>query len=478
MISLRPHQVEAETNLRRAYRGGARAVLMTMPCGAGKTTSFISVARQAAERGRKTLVLVHRQELLMQASRRMDAMGVEHGLIARGVTPSHEKIQVASVQTLIRRLDRMDYSPDLLVVDEAHHAVPGNMWGKVLSHYGNAKILGCTATPERLDGKGLGVEAGGFFDSMVLGPSAKELIAQGYLSQPVVYAPSVVDTSSIHITRGDYVASELEELMSNPRITGDAINHYRKIAHQQPAIVFSPSVRHAEIMADLFQRAGYRAASIDGTLDDKTRKDRIADLGNGALHVLTSCEIVSEGTDIPVVSVGILLRPTKSLGMFIQQTGRVMRPAPGKTRALILDHVGNVLMHGMPDEDREWSLAGKKKKGRDEKSENPVRQCENCFRVHKPAPACPYCGYIYPKNERPEIEQVDGELEVINPEILNQLRHRDGDESVKKNRRLEVQRARTLPELQQLGMERGYKNPRGWAYHVMQARSRGDHYVE
>lgn len=478
MIRLRPYQVEAEANLRSAYRCGAKAVLLVMPCGAGKTTTFISAAKQAAERGRKTLVLVHRQELLMQASRRMDDMGVAHGLIARGITHSHDEIQVASVQTLIRRLDRMAYSPDLIILDEAHHAVPGNMWGTVLSHYGQAKILGCTATPKRLDGRGLGVEAGGFFDSMVLGPSARDLIAQGYLSQPVVYAPSVVDTSGIHVARGDYVAAELEELMSNPRITGDAVRHYRKNAHQQPAIVFSPSVKHAEIMADLFKRAGYQAASIDGTLDDKTRKGRIADLGNGGLHVLTSCEIISEGTDIPVVSVGILLRPTKSLGMFVQQTGRVMRPAPGKTHALIFDHVGNVLMHGMPDEDREWSLAGNEKKKREEREENPIRQCEKCYRVHKPAPVCPYCGYIYPKNERPEIEQVDGELEVINPEILGHLRRADGDEVTKKHRRLEVQRAKTLPDLCKLGTERGYKNPRGWAYHVMQARSRGDYYVE
>jgi DNA or RNA helicases of superfamily II len=171
MVQLRDYQHKAEHDIREAYRRGYRAPVLVMPTRSGKTVLFVDIARRASERGTKVLVLVHRQELLAQTSRAMDAFGVEHGLIARGISHSLGlmNVQVASVQTLVRRIGRFSWRPDLIVVDEAHHAIAGNTWGTILHHFSGARILGCTATPERYDGHGLGVGSGGFFDCMVAG---------------------------------------------------------------------------------------------------------------------------------------------------------------------------------------------------------------------------------------------------------------------------------------------------------------------
>lgn len=457
-IQLREYQQSAATAIRVSFSTGHRAPLLVAPCGAGKTVTFAYIAQRAAERGNNTLILVHRQELLRQASRTLSTFHVEHGLIARGMTFYRHPVQVASVQTLVRRLHMLRWKPDLIIVDEAHHALGKNTWGNVLSHYSGAKILGVTATPERLDGRGLGTAADGFFDDLILGPSVSNLISLGYLSPPVIYAPNSVDLSGVHIRAGDYITSELTAAVDKPTITGSAVDHYRKYANREPAVAFCCSIAHAEHVAEQFRTSGYHAATIDGKLDDRSRRQRISDLGSGALNVLTSCEIISEGFDLPVVSVGIMLRPTQSLAMFIQQTGRAMRPYPGKTRALILDHTGGIYRHGLPDDEREWTLSGKKRSAKKTSDEStfPVRQCEQCYHVHRPAPSCPKCGFTYPVQSR-ELDEVDGELQQIDPAEVRRAQKR------------EQAMAKTLDDLKRIERERGYK--RGWAHYVYAARS-------
>lgn len=402
------------------------------------------------------MILVHRAELLRQTSETLTAFEVPHGLIASGVPETDEAVQVASVQTLVRRLSRMKWAPTLIVVDEAHHATATTGHGQVLKHFADARVLGVTATPERLDGQGLGIEAGGFFDELVMGPTVAELVELGHLSRPVVFAPpGTVDLSGIKTVAGDFSKGELAAAMDRPVITGSAVTHYRKHCDGAPAIAFCASVKHAEHVAEAFRAAGYSAASIDGTLDADTRAQRIADLGSGALHVLTSCEIVSEGTDIPRVSAAILLRPTQSLGLYLQQVGRALRPFPGKERAVILDHVSNCHRHGLPDDDRQWSLDSKPRRQRKQDDDaDPVKQCSECFAVHKPAPICPSCGYVYPVKAR-EIEQVDGSLEEVK---------RIAREKAKQ----EQSKAQTLEDLQRIAAARGYKP--AWAEHVYKAR--------
>ena len=461
-LKLRPYQTDIVDSLRSAFRAGCTAPLLQAPTGSGKTVIFAYITESAANRGNRVMILVHRQELLRQSSDALDYIGVDHGLIAPGKTYSFDNVQIASVQTLVRRLDSTP-APDLIVIDEAHHTAAGS-WSKVLTRYcsngSKTKLLGVTATPQRLDGKGLGRESGGFYDRLVQGPTVQYLIDQGFLSKPVVYAPPTgVDLTDLHSRYGEYIAKELSDRVDKPKITGCAVSHYQRICPDAPAIAFCVSVNHAEHVAEQFRAAGVLSESIDGTLHDTVRKDRIAALSDGRIKVLTSCEIVSEGTDIPIVTTAILLRPTQSMGLHLQQCGRVLRPHPDKKFSIILDHVGNSFRHGLPDEEREWSLDyedRKKRKKSDSEIAMPYTQCEKCYRVYSSASrVCPECGHEREIEER-EVEQVDGELEEIDKAAL------------KRARRQEIANAKSLEELEAYGASMGYK--KGWAFHIHRSR--------
>lgn len=453
---LRPYQADAVSNLRGAYASGKRAPLFVLPTGGGKTFVFTYVSQQSVARGKSVCILVHRQELLLQASRSLREMGVPHGLISPRFPRNNEPVQIASVQTLIRRLKRHPEHFDLIVIDEAHHAVAGS-WRKIIDLMPNAKILGVTATPIRTDGQGLN----DVFDDLVIGSSMSSLIDMGYLVRPIVYAPpTAVDLTGVRKRGGDFDQTQLADRMDKPTITGSAVEHYKKLCPFKPAIAFCASVAHAQHVAEQFKAAGFRARSIDGTMTDAERRNAIEDLGNGGLHVLTSCDIVSEGTDIPVVEAAILLRPTQSTGLYIQQVGRALRSSPGKTRAIILDHVGNVLRHGMPDEMRDWTLDGiaKQQHANDNEPDISVKQCEKCFACFKPSPVCPQCGHVHTIKER-QVEETEGELQEVDPAEI---------EAMRRKQRQEIGKARTLEELQKIAKERGYS--KGWAYHIHKAR--------
>jgi superfamily II DNA or RNA helicase len=455
---LRPYQIDIVEKLRHSYRTGHHAPLLQAPTGSGKTVIFAYITEAAAKLGNSVLILVHRQELLNQTSRALFDIGVPHGLIAPGRTSSHEQVQVASVQTLVRRLGKYP-KQSLIVIDECAHAVASS-WVKILNYYSDSRLLGVTATPARLDNRGLGVHVGGFFDDLVNGPTPKELIQAGYLSRPVVYAPqSGLDMTGIHKRFGDYVTSEMSDIMDKPKITGCAVTQYNKICPGVPAIAFCASVKHAEHTAEQFNNAGIPATSIDGKMSDAERLDCINGLGNGKYLLLASCEIVSEGTDIPIVTAAIMLRPTASTSLYLQQAGRCLRPHPSKTESYILDHVGNVFRHGLPDDDREWSLDGGCETTKKDAEKNPYIQCESCYFVFmKTEKCCPKCGYERPIQSR-EIEQVDGDLVKLQEEEKRRFRI---------NKRREIGQAKTLEALEGIERQRGYK--RGWAYHVYNAR--------
>lgn len=454
-LTLRPYQMDAVTDLRKQYMRGMRAPMLVAPTGSGKTCIFSYIAEQASLKGNSVFILVHRQELLRQSSRQLSEIGLPHGRVAPGNTMTKDRIQVASVQTLVRRLDKYK-EPDLIIIDECHHTTAGS-WRKIITSYPNAKLLGVTATPCRLDGNGLGIKSGGVFDALVYGPTLRELIDAGYLSQPIVYAPPTsIDITDVKIQGGDFEKGELEKRMDKPVITGSAVEHYRKLCNGVPAIAFCSSVAHAIHVAEQFNVNGYTALSIDGTMKDDERKHAIEMLSNGKINVLTACDIVSEGTDIPVVGAAILLRPTVSMSLFLQQCGRALRSYPGKTHTVILDHVGNCLRHGLPDQDREWSLEGdpKKKKKKEALDDVKVKQCNICYFVHPPAPACPACGHVYIVVAK-QIEEQEGELKQLTDEKI----------FLKKRR---IAMARTLEELEEIAKELGYKH--GWAWNVWSAR--------
>lgn len=447
-MRLRGYQQQAIDDLRNAYRAGCRAPLLCLPTGGGKTVIFSAIAQSAVARGREVLILVHRRELLHQASRKLTDIGLDHGLIAAGIAQSNQPVQVASVQTLVRRLPTMDWQPSLIIIDEAHHASAGS-WQRVLDYWPDAFRLGVTATPCRLDGRGLASA----FDQLVLGPSVSDLISAGFLSPARIYAPPVVaDLTGLRRRAGDYAADQAATAMDRPTVTGDAIAHYTRLASGQRAIAFCCSIDHACHVAASFNAAGISAATLLGNTPD--RDAVVAAFDAGSVQILVTVDVVSEGFDIPAASCAILLRPTQSLGLYLQQVGRVLRPAPGKSAAIVLDHVGNVHRHGFPDDLREWSLAEGTRRATGTAAPS-VRTCPECFAAFKPAPICPVCGTACASIKSRKIQQLAGELTELRRDAIRSTRREQG-------------RARTLPQLLALAKERGYSP--GWAYRIYHAR--------
>ena len=451
-MTLRPYQNQLANDIRAAFGSGANRPLAVSPTGSGKTVLFSYITSQVLKRGSRVIIVAHRREILDQISATLKRVGVPHGFIQAGKSTSNQPAMVASIQTLARRLDTIP-APDLVIIDEAHHAV-SKSYVQMFAAWPTAKFIGVTATPERLDGKGLGA----MFDRMVMGPSVQWLIDNGFLAQPVYYAPrEVVDLSQVHTVAGDFDRSEAEEIVDTPRITGDAVTHYVRFCNRQRAVAFCISVAHAQHVADTFNSCGIPSASIDGTLDPEVRKQRVEDLTAGKILVLTSCELISEGFDLPAVNAAILLRPTYSLSLHLQQLGRALRPYPGKTNAIILDHVGNCLRHGLAEQERDWDLSGREKRLK-KSSLVETKQCSKCFAIFA-GTVCPQCGSQREIATR-EIEEVDGELQRLSIE----------DISKKREERREEAKCKTLEDFRALAKLRGYKL--GWAFFRWQARQR------
>jgi DNA repair protein RadD len=452
-IQMRPYQNTLIERARANFMAGRRSQLLVLPTGGGKTVCFSYMAGRAVEKGLRVWILAHRVELLDQISRTLREFAVPHGVIAPGYIGDRRKpVQVASVFTLARRIDRYE-KPDLIIVDEAHHAISASTWGRVITAFPDAKLLGVTATPIRLSGEGLG----DLFETMVQGPTMRELIELGALSPYRLFAPAGVDLSGVHTRMGDFVRGEIEAAMDKPSITGDAVVHYRKLAPGRRAVAFCVSVEHAVHVAEQFRGAGISAQAIDGGMDRALRASVLAEFSAGRIQVIASCDLISEGFDVPAIEAAILLRPTQSLGLYLQQVGRALRTFPGKTEAVILDHAGNVKRHGLPDEERVWSLDGSAKKKGAQKSEVPVKTCGSCFAtVHAAATHCA-CGFAFPVQKR-EVEQVEGELQEI--DLATAVRMR----------RQEQGKAQTEADLVEIGRKRGMRRPELWARHVMRAR--------
>ncbi len=440
-VFLRDYQEAAKADVRAAMRVHRR-VCLVMPTGAGKTVTFCSIGAMVWSRGMRCYLGAHRIEIVLQIAAALRAEGVRYGIIAPGYPETSAPVQVFMVQTMVHRLARYP-RPDFLVLDECHHAVATG-YQKLLAYWDGIFTLGVTATPARLDGKGL-ADA---FDTMVLGPSMAELMARGYLCRYSYFAPPIVaDLDKLRTRAGDYTSAEAAAAMDQRSVTGDAEAHYRKMLGGRPAIAFCSSVEHAEHVAEGFRARGWKAASVDGSMDAGRRAALISAIGDGRLNVLASCDIISEGTDIPVVQGAIMLRPTLSTVIYMQQSGRVLRPKKDGSRAVILDHVGNVLRHGLPDAAREWSLTASPKRAQ----AAAVRSCPACYLAFAPAPRCPGCGRVFvaPSAARVAAKQVAGELREVgeNPLATGDLKAL-------------LRRAHTRADIQAIADARGYKP--GW----------------
>lgn len=453
-----------------------QSVLVVAPTGAGKTIIFSYIASGAARNGNAVTILVHRDFLLEQTSKALTEFGVPHDIIAPGHRSTGQLIQVASVNTLVRRLDSWTV-PRLLVIDEAHHTVAGT-WLKIADWLPpTTRILGVSATPERLDGRGLGRAVGGIYDVMVEGPQVSWLCqtlnpATGmtYLTQPIVYAPpnmveicnqlDAVPTNKM----GEWLIDDMSELLDTPTITGKAVEQYIKHGQGMPGVAFCFSVDHARHVAQQFAQGGIPASHIDGTMPKHERQTLINSLETGRIKILTSCNLISEGFDLPKIGVAILLRPTKSLSMYLQQVGRALRPFPGKQNSIILDHVGNAARHGLPDDDRVWDLNSERKRKSKREAEINIKLCKKCYQVLRSnASKCQTCGTEVEIQAAPpnQIEEVEGDLV---PVISG------SKQAEKLARKAKVGQARTFEQLVKVGIEFGFRNPRGWAQHILEWR--------
>lgn len=464
MINLYDDQIELIEGIRSELRAGNQSVLAVASTGFGKTVVSAYMAKEAAARGNRVWFLCHLKNLLTQTSQAFWSMHIEHGLIASGKRISKMPVQVGTIGTAVRRLDSME-APDLLILDEAHLAMAAT-WLKIVE-WAKARgtvIVGNSATPERLDGKGLGY----IFDSMVEARPMRWLIENDRLSDYVVYSTrEPLDTSGLKTRAGDFATDQVEELMNKPKLIGDAAKHWKKYANGLRTIAYCATIKHSKATAALFNDAGIPAIHVDGETPEAELKDAIRGFADGRYMVLCNVQLMTTGFDLSAqvnrdvpIEACIILRPTQSVALYMQMVGRALRRKPRP--AVILDHAGCVLRHGLPDDDREWSLEGRKKRSRRASDEEPdvsVQQCQQCFAMFRPGPAtCPSCGAVLQKMAQRENEVEDGELIKVDVEAF------------RREQRREQGQAKGLRELVALGMRRGMKNPSGWAANVLCAR--------
>lgn len=468
-LELRDYQALDLSRIRQELKQ-VRRVCYVLPTGGGKTATASYMLNGAAHRKLDGWFVVHRRELAYQTSEALQRYGIPHGIVAAGerLEPWHH-IQLVLIGSLRSRLKYLR-PPKLIVPDEAHHA-RAKMWDEMFALFPDAKIVGLTATPQRLDGKGLHKH----FDRLVIGPEMRQLIDLGYLSDYRLFMPPPPKLDGVETVAGDWNKEQLKAALERSTIVGDAVTEYTKHAAHQRAIVRSIDIQFSIEVAQKFREAGYKAVHIDGGFDKITRRNIFRDYRSGEIELLSQVELAGEGVDIPGIVVGIDLRPTKSLTMAKQYWGRTLRKFPGKDKAILLDHAGNVMQHGFPDDVIEWSLEDRKTK----RAAPKLFICEACYGVFNVRHRyCPECGHEMYRpgmgGGRVRPDEVDGHLHEITAEEMAAKRAKDAEQQAKNRQKFDEKRemraATTLAELEELGRKRGYKD--GWAKHVFEARQR------
>ena len=442
MTTLRPFQQDVKSRILTAWSSGSRNVLAVLPTGGGKTVIFSSIM---ADYQGASVAIAHRQEIVTQISVALARNGVRHRIIgpasiARTCTSLHlaetsrnyidpsNRCAVAGVDTLIRMnpSDPWFARVGLVVQDEAHHLLATNKWGKAAAMFPNAYGLGVTATPCRADGNGLGRHADGVMDAMVLGPSMRDLIADGWLSEYRIFAPpSDIDLSGVTLSAsGDFSPPKLAVAVHKSHIVGDVVKHYLKIAPGKLGITFCVDVEAATEQAAAFRNNGVPAEVVSAKTPDMLRASILRRLRNRELLQVVNVDLFGEGFDLPAIEVISMARPTASYSLFCQQFGRSLRLMEGKLNAIIIDHVGNVHRHGLPDAPRVWTLDRRERRTRGTaEGVIPTRTCGECASAfERIRTECPFCGWIPEPSGRSRPEEVDGDLYELSPEALAALR--------------------------------------------------------
>lgn len=344
----------------------------------GKSYIMAAIAESANEKGNHVLILAHRNSLIEQHKELFENLELNNNLT-----------RIESVFTEVRHLGEHGIV-DLIIIDEAHIS-GASSYRKVCEYYNCKRVL-FTATPARLDGKPLDLA-----DTIVMGISAKELIKRGQISDYDYYAPNLdIDFSDVRKNCGDYNTQDLENKMSVKRIYGDILKYYNLLGKGEQAIAYCININHSKQVCEMFNKNEILAKHMDATTPEKERQEIMNEFKEHKFRILCNCNLISEGITLPSANVGLLLRPTLSLPLYIQQACRVLTPVEGK-KAIIIDYVGNVFRHGMPTQDRNWSLNSKVKEYNNENEDGTfkIRVCQECFSTFETAPVCPYCGATY-----------------------------------------------------------------------------------
>ena len=464
-IVLREYQADSITNARKSLVAGNRKPLIQLATGGGKTIIALEIIKGALAKGGKVLFLAPRRELIYQAHLKFTEAGIQAGMIMAGESLRYAPVQVASFDTVNARYMRRgnDLPPaTLVIVDEAHLSIaPSRL--KILNWYADsgAIVLGLTATPARGDGKGLGK----FYDDLISGWPIKRLTEAGYLSPVKYYAHKAPDLSNVKKgAHGDYVEKQLAEVMDNGELVGDIVTNWKRIAFNKSTVVFCSSQKHSRHVCEQFNRAGITAEYIDANTDEDERKGILQRVTNGQTTVLCNVYIASYGLDIPSLECAVIARPTKSLVLYLQTVGRVLRPFQGKDHAIVIDHAGVITEHGFVDSELSWSLDDEtnvkdsKNQLKRERKEPKEITCGDCGSVFVSSRSCTTCGYeMLPPTEAIPTYAADlVEVEVIESKAWN----RKTDWSTK---------TQFYSELLGYSDNKGYS--RGWCAHQYRARS-------
>jgi len=435
MFKLHDYQTNLVNKTRQSYADGFKTPCVVAPCGAGKSVIIAEIARMTTANGKCVLFLVHRRELIDQIREAFINNDVDIKLVDFGM-----------VQTIVKRLEKTK-KPDLIITDENHHSLAAS-YKKIYDYFNDVLRLGFTATPVRLNGSGLG----DVNDILIEEVNAEWLIKNSFLSPYKYYAPKLIDTELLKISSlQEFSSGSIDKAMDDKTIYGDVVKHYKKLADGEQAIVYCHSVAASNFAKEEFINHGIIAEHIDAKTGKIERDEIVAKFKNKEIKVLCNVDLIGEGFDVPDCSTVIMLRPTQSLSLFIQQSMRGMRFKPGKT-SIIIDHVGNAHRHGLPDTERQWSLNGGKKSSGD--AEIKIKSCLNCFAVYPSLQTkCPECGH------KPEVKQIK-DYEVDKSAELQEITKDDID--IKLDFR-SPEDCKNMGELIELGKNRGYK--KGWSYH-------------
>ena len=462
-MKLRPYQSDLIDKARSSLAGGFRSPIVVSSTGSGKTFTCAKLIESARAKGNRVLFVAPRRGLVDQTAEVFEGLGLSCGIIMAGRKPEfHKHVQVASMDTLVSRYKDCDLpAAHIVILDEAHLSVSKERI-KLLERYREAGsvVMGLTATPCRGNGSGLP-----FYDNLVESWGMREMIESGYLSPIRYFAPTKPDLERVKITAGEYNQKELAGVMNRADLIGDIVGHWKQLANNKPTIVSCVDIKHSVAVCEEFLSHGIPAEHMDCNTDEDVRKEIIARVESGQTKVLCNVFLLSYGIDIPCLEVCVIARPTKSVVLYMQVVGRVLRMFEGKDSAIVIDHSGVIDEHGKAENITEWSLGEGTVQEREEKKKGEHKEpkeieCNACHTVFSASRACPNCGH--------QMVAIGDPIPCHEAELV-EVDDSDTESKAWNRKTPKETKERFLGELMGYAQMKGYKQ--GWSKHQYRQRA-------